>query len=55
MLEKRPSGVFLWEEILLVLDWLRREGRSEALRMVGLAFRISDMVEDGLVHSLRGW
>ena len=47
VLAKRPSGGYFWDapdEEVEMVESGRREGRSEALRIVGLALRISDMV-----------
>ena len=55
VLAKRPSGGYFCDapnEEVEVVESGRREGRSEALRIVGLALRISDMV-DGCIG--RAW
>lgn len=58
VLAKRPSGGYLWDapdEEVGMVESGRREGRSEALRIVGLALRISDMVDGRIGAAWVSW
>lgn len=58
VLAKRPSGGYFCDEPDdegEMVESGRREGRSEALRIVGLALRISDMVDGWIGGAWVSW